>query len=957
MDPINMFGGARRAPMNQDEFDTKFNFLNERRNRNRRQYSLDSIVEQTDAEGGAADLCGAALCWRRAGGAAPHRSISIVTTPAVPSKRSCQQQHSANSGSGVHALSRAVGEDEARVRLCLYTHLPLIRTLKRYSLRKDAFGDARAGLALALHSTAEGLAMSFLAGLPPMMGVYTVFCATLFYMFFGTSKYSFLGTNLVICFLLRNIVERGVENLNEIQSENRYDDEHVQIAVTVTFLAAIIQSLVYLFHADFIFSFMADDQVLSGFSAGIGLRIMFTQLGNIIHFRSNRICAVDLPINDASSSASQSMPANFGSFPCVIWAYYRRLNGHRKPGGYATLQSLSSNIIQKLNTSVAEQANSAHIVETNCLPSFWECFDAINLNTLAISVACVLLLVFTRQCIGPLTRFRLRSAVSSEFLVILLAGFLSRWLNAERRWQLETVKFGNGSAFMVTVPHLSLISSRFLSQTLLLDAFALALLVHTLHMRAASALARTHKYRVYEKQELFTLSIIGIFCSFLCAFSPGHSPLRTHHGTRAGAKTTLTNLTLVLTIVPLILWASFLFEALPVCVLSCILLTAICPLFMGLIRLPLLWTVSCLDVLTFGFAALAAILFSDLCQALFYSVIFAVSTIVVRAQWPRLQQLVNVTGSGVYYAERCYYGSDLMDESGVSVIRYEAPILFHNAKHFKYSVLEAARQIKGQLLGIGIGTRTGSMKSMKSTNAGNVCSGAGPSAPTNKDSIQMKSTLLISGDIVPNYDNLIAGPSLESGSINKVLIIDFSSVPYLDAQAITIIRELFDELSEKKCRLLFASVNSTIRTWFKLCGAFEHVPKHYFFPSVHDAVLCAQQMGGFIAPSIHMSVSLNGCRDLITLSNAASNHDINLNTETSGQSSINITHPEVASLGPSAAAGSSSQFCSRPTSSPTIIGGSADLTSLHHHRTSHPTGPTSRGMSSWAKMPLKKSNS
>jgi len=46
-------------------------------------------------------------------------------------------------------------------------------------------------------------------------------------------------------------------------------------------------------------------------------------------------------------------------------------------------------------------------------------------------------------------------------------------------------------------------------------------------------------------------------------------------------------------------------------------------------------------------------------------------------------------------------------------------------------------------LGIGIGTRTGSMKSMKSTNA-QIVSGS----IHNKDSIQMRSTLLISGDFV-----------------------------------------------------------------------------------------------------------------------------------------------------------------------------------------------------------------
>jgi hypothetical protein len=69
--------------------------------------------------------------------------------------------------------------------------------------------------------------------------------------------------------------------------------------------------------------------------------------------------------------------------------------------------------------------------------------------------------------------------------------------------------------------------------------------------------------------------------------------------------------------------------------------------------------------LTFSVSSLLAIFSSNLSQALFGAVLFASGTIIVRAQWPQLQQLVNVTGSGAYYAERCYYGSDLMDESGV----------------------------------------------------------------------------------------------------------------------------------------------------------------------------------------------------------------------------------------------------------------------------------------------------
>lgn len=62
---------------------------------------------------------------------------------------------------------------------------------------------------------------------------------------------------------------------------------------------------------------------------------------------------------------------------------------------------------------------------------------------------------------------------------------------------------------------------------------------------------------------------------------------------------------------------------------------------------------------------------------------------------PKFQYLVNVTGSGAYYAERDCYGSDLLDESGVAVVRFESPLLFNNVALFKKQVIKAADNIKG----------------------------------------------------------------------------------------------------------------------------------------------------------------------------------------------------------------------------------------------------------------------
>lgn len=85
-----------------------------------------------------------------------------------------------------------------------------------------------------------------------------------------------------------------------------------------------------------------------------------------------------------------------------------------------------------------------------------------------------------------------------------------------------------------------------------------------------------------------------------------------------------------------------------------------------------------------------------------------------------------------------------------------------------------------------------------------------------------------------------------------MLIVDFSSIPVVDSTGLLIMSELFEELAIQKIRLLFACVNSTIRHRFKISGGFDIIPKHYFFPSVQDAVLSAQQMGGPAAPNIHM---------------------------------------------------------------------------------------------------------
>jgi len=101
----------------------------------------------------------------------------------------------------------------------------------------------------------------------------------------------------------------------------------------------------------------------------------------------------------------------------------------------------------------------------------------------------------------------------------------------------------------------------------------------------------------------------------------------------------------------------------------------------------------------------------------------------------------------------------------------------------------------------------------------------------------------------------------------------------VDAAGLEALIKLFGVLDKKKTRLLLASVNPVIRRKLEAAEG-PRIPSRFLFPTLHDAMLAAQQMGQCPGVCIHTSASLNGCRDLITLSAAHSQHS-HLNETTS----------------------------------------------------------------------------
>ncbi|KAH7731931.1 SULP-4 protein [Aphelenchoides avenae] len=345
--------------------------------------------------------------------------------------------------------------------------------------------------------------------------------------------------------------------------------------------------------------------------------------------------------------------------------------------------------------------------------------------------------------------------------------------------------------------------------------------IEFLAIACASALAYfvsagdDYSISVVEHEQL-SVAVVGLLSSIFGAYPCAQSAYRTNIGIAAGAKTILScAISCVITVVAVV-FAQHLIEAEPLCVLSCIVIATLGEHFSEVKHLADLWHVSKLDV-----------------------------------------PLVNVSSSGTYYVESKYYGGEYTEECGYAVVRQQGPLLFYNARQFENEAIQIANDIKGQLLGAGIGTRSGSMKS---TNA---------AAITGAKNAPKQTTLLVSGDIAPLGDNATLDQQW-----SKALVLDFSAVTAIDASGAEAMIRLFRRFEIQKIRMLIACAQYKVRRTFKAAQGFEVIPKRLFFPSVQDSVLYTQQLCGTLPANIHTSISLNGYRDLITLSTATSNLDL-----------------------------------------------------------------------------------
>jgi SulP family sulfate permease len=136
--------------------------------------------------------------------------------------------------------------------------------------RRTLRADAVAGLVGAVFVLPQGIAFATLAGLPPQYGLYCAIVPTAVAALFGSSLHTVSGpTNAVSLF-----VYAALSPLARPETP-----EYLSLALTLAFISGLIMVILGALRMGALVNFISND-VIVGFTAGVGVLIVASQLGN-----------------------------------------------------------------------------------------------------------------------------------------------------------------------------------------------------------------------------------------------------------------------------------------------------------------------------------------------------------------------------------------------------------------------------------------------------------------------------------------------------------------------------------------------------------------------------------------------------------------------------------------------------------------------------------------------------
>lgn len=189
--------------------------------------------------------------------------------------------------------------------------MPFIEQVVNYK-KQYVFSDLVGGLTVGVMLIPQGMAYAFLAGVPPIYGLYASIVPLLLYMLFGTSRFVTIGPAALISLL----VLTGLDQLNITDPA-----EYLNAVFLIALIAGVIQFLMGVLKLGYIINFISQP-VLKGFILGAAFTIMLSQVKHIMGINAESggtIKTIASLFNNFGSSNFYTMWIGFGAIAFLLF--------------------------------------------------------------------------------------------------------------------------------------------------------------------------------------------------------------------------------------------------------------------------------------------------------------------------------------------------------------------------------------------------------------------------------------------------------------------------------------------------------------------------------------------------------------------------------------------------------------------------------------------------------------
>ncbi|XP_068127231.1 sulfate anion transporter 1-like [Hyperolius riggenbachi] len=428
-----------------------------------------------------------------------------------------------------------------------------------------------------------------------------------------------------------------------------------------------------------------------------------------------------------------------------------------------------------------------------------------NVCDVITSAICIAVLVAAKE-LGDRYKDKIKIPLPTELVVVAVATLVSHYCNLNELYGTSVSGVIPTGFIPPKVPDFSLISK------IAIDAIPLAVISFAFTISLSEMFAKKYAYKVEANQEMFAIGFCNIIPSFFHCFATSAALAKTLVKTSTGCKTQVSSVVSAIVVLLVLLFFAPLFYSLQKCVLACIIIVSLRGALRKFKDLPALWRLSKIDaIIWIATVAASALISTEI--GLMVGVLFSMMCLVVRTQLPHATMLSQIQDT-VFYEDGEKY-ENLCSIPQIKIFRFESPLYYANKGYFLQSLYKMVGMDPGLEI---IRRKKMEKKAIKKAKRKQVESLKG---------------------IDNNDNNDIHVQLFNHDSDLKTIILDCSSIAFLDTSGINALKGLLKDYKEVQITVLLACCNTSVIDALSRGSYFgkqnQDIDKMLFY-SVHDAV-------------------------------------------------------------------------------------------------------------------------